>query len=61
MDSFLKLAGAAVTGGEAKTLVLGGRVAVNGEVCAMRGKKLYDGDTVSSGGREYAVSRKNED
>ena len=34
------------TGGEAKELVQGGAVKVNGEVCTMRGRKLRPGDTV---------------
>lgn len=38
LDSLLKLAGLAETGGEAKLLVQEGRVVVNGEVCQMRGK-----------------------
>ena len=46
LDSFLKFAGAAETGGQAK---------VNGEVCTMRGKKLYPGDLVTAGEREYEV------
>ena len=45
LDSLLKLAGLAETGGEAKLLVQEGRVLVNGEVCQMRGKKLRGGDT----------------
>lgn len=33
LDSLLKYAGAAPTGGHAKEMVLGGGVCVNGEVC----------------------------
>ncbi len=47
LDSFLKFAGAAETGGQAKQWVLDGIVLVNDEVCTMRGKKLRDGDKVS--------------
>lgn len=47
LDSFLKFCGAAETGGQAKELVQGGLVLVNGEVCLQRGKKLRDGDIVS--------------
>ena len=47
LDSALKLAGLAMTGGEAKTAVQEGQVKVNGEVCRMRGKKLRDGDRFS--------------
>ncbi len=46
LDSFLKFSGVAETGGHAKEIVLEGAVKVNGEVCTMRGKKLYNGDTV---------------
>lgn len=46
LDSLLKYAGVAFTGGEAKMMVLEGKVKVNGEVCLMRGKKIRKGDTV---------------
>ena len=46
LDSFLKLSGAALTGGNAKETVQNGGAMVNGEVCTMRGKKLRHGDTV---------------
>lgn len=44
LDALLKYAGACVTGGEAKALILEGAVTVNGEICAQRGKKLRKGD-----------------
>lgn len=56
LDAFLKFCGEAGTGGEAKLLVTDGKVRVNGEVCTMRGKKLYPGDKVSAPGGEYLVS-----
>lgn len=46
LDSFLKLSGAAADGAQAKRLIASGEVMVNGEVCVMRGKKLYPGDNV---------------
>lgn len=57
LDSFMKLASMVMTGGEAKELILSGKVLVNGEVCTMRGKKLRPGDTVQlEGGSEtYGV------
>ena len=55
LDAFLKFCGEAGTGGEAKLLVAGGEIKVNGEVCTMRGKKLYPGDRVSAPGGEYCV------
>lgn len=46
LDSFLKLANAVSTGGEAKIRIQGGEVLVNGEECIQRGKKLRPGDKV---------------
>ena len=46
LDSFLKLAAAVSTGGHAKMVIQNGEVKVNGEICAMRGKKLRSGDKV---------------
>jgi len=56
LDAFLKFAGAVGTGGEAKNAIQAGRVRVNGEVCAMRGKKLRPGDRVELDGAEIVVS-----
>ncbi len=47
LGALLKFAGAVMTGGEAKELIADGKVTVNGEVCTMRGKKLFGGETVS--------------
>ncbi len=55
LQDLLKFAGAAETGGEAKLLIQEGRVSVNGEVCAMRGKKLRPGDRVSLDGLTLVV------
>ena len=57
LDSLLKLAGLVETGGEAKLLIQNGLVQVNGEVCAMRGKKLRAGDTVALDGRTVAIGQ----
>ena len=57
LDSLLKLAGLVETGGEAKLLIQGGQVQVNGEVCTMRGKKLRAGDTVTLDGRTVAIGQ----
>ncbi len=51
LDSFLKFAGAAMTGGEAKEMVMSGIISLNGEKCTMRGKKIYPGDTVTVDGQ----------
>jgi ribosome-associated protein len=55
LDSFLKYAGACMTGGEAKERILNGEVSVNNEVCLMRGKKLYKNDTVKIDGEEFEI------
>ena len=55
LDALLKFAGLCETGGEAKELVQGGAVKVNGEVCTMRGKKLRPGDVVEALGRRCGV------
>ena len=47
LDDLLKLNGCVETGGQAKVLIQGGGVLVDGEVCTMRGKKLRGGETVS--------------
>lgn len=46
LDSLLKFAALVGTGGEAKFVIGEGMVKVNGEVCTMRGKKIYPGDRV---------------
>ena len=60
-DSFLKLCGEVGSGGQAKMLIADGLVSVNGEVCLMRGKKLFDGDIVNIYGAEYRVKHEDED
>lgn len=44
LQDLLKFSGAVETGGDAKLIIQEGRVTVNGETCAMRGKKLRPGD-----------------
>ena len=55
LQQLIKLSGSTLTGGEAKELIRQGGVLVNGEACAMRGKKLRPGDTASFGGETYRV------
>ena len=55
LDAFMKFCGAAETGGQAKEMVQGGEVLVNGATCTMRGKKLRAGDTVTLDGQDYEV------
>ena len=51
LDALLKYAGLCETGGEAKELVQGGAVKVNG----MRGKKCRPGDTVELDGQTIEI------
>lgn len=56
LESFLKLAGVAETGGIAKNMIRDGEVPVNGEVCTQRGRKLRPGDRVTVQGQGYYVT-----
>ena len=56
LDALLKFASLCETGGEAKELIQGGQVKVNGEICTMRGKKCHAGDTVELDGRTVQVA-----
>ena len=61
---FIKLEAAmklsqAFSGGTAKTIIQDGVVFVNGEVCTMRGKKLYSGDVFSFEGQDYIIVYEN--
>ncbi|MBQ6818685.1 MAG: RNA-binding S4 domain-containing protein [Clostridia bacterium] len=55
LDELLKFASAVLSGGEAKEVIQGGKVEYNGEICTMRGKKVYPGDKVKYGGVVYEV------
>jgi ribosome-associated protein len=55
LDQFLKLAQIAMTGGQAKAMILEGLVKVNGEVETRRGRKLRHGDRVEVEGEELEV------
>lgn len=57
LDALLKFAALVGTGGEAKFAIAEGLVRVNGEVCTMRGKKIYPGDRVSFEQYELEVTR----
>ena len=57
LDALLKFAGLCETGGQAKELIQGGQVKYNGEVCLMRGKKCYPGDTVELDGRTVQLGQ----
>ena len=53
LEQFLKLCGAADTGGMAKQVITEGLVKVDGEICFMRGKKLRGGEKVEFDDMEY--------
>lgn len=55
LEAALKYANATQSGGMAKAVIQDGLVNVNGEVCTMRGKKLYPGDKFTYGGSEYLI------
>lgn len=55
LEAAMKYASITATGGEAKAYILDGAVEVNGEVCTMRGKKLYPGDCFSFNGENYHI------
>ncbi len=55
LQDAMKYANIVYSGGEAKQLILDGAVKVNGEVCLMRGKKLYPGDRFSFEGYLFEI------
>lgn len=55
LESAMKLANILPSGGTAKMVIQDGLVAVNGETCTMRGKKLYPGDEFSYEGQNYLI------
>ena len=56
LESAMKLANIIPSGGTAKLVIQEGYVEVNDEVCTMRGKKLYPGDTFRYEGQTYLIS-----
>lgn len=56
LQDFLKFANAVESGGMAKNMILAEEVQVNGEICTMRGKKLYPGDVVTFLGNSWKVT-----
>ena len=55
LESAMKLANILPSGGTAKLEIQEGNVFVNGEVCTMRGKKLYPGDKFSYEGDTWCI------
>ena len=56
LESAMKLANILPTGGAAKAEIQEGFVSVNGEICTMRGKKLYPGDKFTYEGQTYLIT-----
>lgn len=55
LDQFLKLMNVVETGGQAKTMIQGGFVEVNGQVDTRRKRKLRHGDIVTFEGESFEV------
>ena len=55
LEAALKLANVVESGGMAKNMILDGLAKVNGEVCTMRGKKLYPGDLFTFMGQSFLI------
>ena len=55
LDQLLKYAGLAESGGQAKEMILGEEVRLNGELCLSRGKKICPVDIVTLSGVEIIV------
>jgi len=55
LDQFLKRVRAVGSGGEAKHLIQGGQVLLNGQVETRRSRKLREGDVVGFGGHTWTV------
>ena len=55
LDQFLKVMNLVATGGQAKAMIQGGFVEVNGETETRRKKKLRHGDIVNFEGQELQV------
>ncbi|OKH52226.1 RNA-binding protein [Calothrix sp. HK-06] len=56
LDQFLKLTGVAATGGQAKVMIQGGEVEVNGELETRRKRQLAEGDKVTVDGQTFEVN-----
>ena len=56
LGQLLKAAGLVMSGSEAKALIQGGEVKVNGETDTRRGRKLRPGDLVFFDGKEVEIT-----
>lgn len=55
LDQFLKLTGIVGTGGQAKLMIQGGEVLVNGQIETRRRRKLVVDDVVDVAGEVFSV------
>jgi ribosome-associated protein len=55
LNAFVKLKGFAQTGGQAKLVIRGSNVKVNGAIETQNRKKLHAGDKVDIKGKEFIV------
>jgi ribosome-associated protein len=56
LGQLLKLAGVAEDGAQAKDLIDGDEVTVNGEVEIRRGRQVHPGDVIRVGGESFQVA-----
>lgn len=59
LQDLLKLANLVSSGGEAKERIQAGEVAVNGEICTQRGKKMRPGDVARIDGQDCTPAYEN--
>lgn len=59
LDSLLKFASIASTGGEAKLLAQNGEVSIDGKICTQRGRKVKAGEVVRCGGETLVIENIN--
>ncbi len=57
LEAALKYVNIVPSGGMAKTVIQEQEVLVNGEICTMRGKKLYPGDKFSFAGEVFVICK----
>lgn len=58
LQQLMKLADVVGQGSDAKMLIQEGYVKLNGDVCTMRGKKVYDGDVMEFEGEQFLACRR---
>ena len=57
LQDAMKFANLVESGGEAKVVIQEGDVAVNGEVCTQRGRKLRPGDSFRFEGNTFRITQ----